>query len=284
MIGAADLQTLAEIKGLLARHQLAPNRSLGQNFLVDHNLLRKLLDAAGVAPGDLVLEVGPGTGVLTEALLERGAEVVACELDAGMVRLLRERLADPIGAGRLTLVHADCLDGKRALAPEVHAALAGRPFALVANLPYGSASPLMVTLAARRTDCTGQFVTIQKEVAGRLRAAPGSRDYSELAVLVGAACTVERVAALGPECFWPRPKVTSEMIAIRPRPSRDRPAPEELRRLDDLASRLFTRRRKQVGTILGRDVAAGAGVDPTARPEQLDVAAMLALAQCAAER
>src|SRR4051812_5019410 len=108
------MQTLIQIRALLEERGLAPRKSLGQNFLIDQNLIRKLVDASGVGAGDLVLEVGPGTGTLTEELLERGCEVVACELDRGLAELLRERLgANP----RFTLVEGDCLASKREIAP-----------------------------------------------------------------------------------------------------------------------------------------------------------------------
>src|SRR6186713_2406397 len=113
------MQTLAQIRELLESRGLAPRKSLGQNFLIDHNLIRKLVDASGAAAGDLVLEVGPGTGALTEELLDRGCRVIACELDRGLAELLRERFAATAGSGRFTLIEGDCLASKRALADEL---------------------------------------------------------------------------------------------------------------------------------------------------------------------
>jgi len=272
------VQTLGEIKAALEARGLAPKRSLGQNFLIDHNLIRKLVDASGTRAEEVVLEIGPGTGTLTDELLARGCVVVACELDAGIASLLRERFADAIDAGRLALIEGDCLARKTELNPAIADAVAGRPFTLVANLPYGAASPLMVTLAAEHPQCRGQFVTIQKEVAQRLRARPGTKDYSELSIVMQALCTVERIATLPPECFWPRPKVTSEMIALRRRAD---PLTDHPRALAALCRRLFTQRRKQIGTTLGRDAKLPEGVDPTARPEQLTVEQLAALAEAA---
>ncbi len=265
-------QRAPEIKALLADRGLAPKRSLGQNFLIVPALVERLVEASGVGPRDLVLEVGPGTGTLTEELLERNAHVIACELDDGLADLLAERLAAQ--ADRLTLIRGDVLDGRRALHPEVARHLAGGSFRLVANLPYGAASPLMVQLA-RMPTCAGQYVTVQREIGQRLRAEPGGRDFGELAVMVGAFATVRRIATLPPGCFWPPPKVTSEMIAIEPRPA---PLTDDVERLEGLCRRLFSRRRKQLSTILGRDVEWPAGVSPSARPEQLTIVQLVQLA------
>lgn len=280
------MQTLTEIRRLLDERGLRPKRSLGQNFLHDQNHIRRLVDASGAADGDLVLEVGPGTGALTECLMERGCPVVACELDDDLADLLRDRFADSIASGRLALVHADCLESKHALNPALVEALGNRPFRLVANLPYGAASPLMVILATAyhpslrpAGPCLGQFVTIQKEVAERVRAGPGSKDYSELSVMVRAMAAVSRIAVLPPGCFWPQPKVTSEMIAIEPRTE---PLTRDPSRLERLCRLVFAKRRKQIGPVL-----AGAGlqgglpedIEPSSRPEQLSVEQLVTLSE-----
>lgn len=278
------MQTLAEIKSLLESRGLRPKRSLGQNFLVDHNLIRKLVEASGVGPGDLVLEVGPGTGTMTEDLLARGCEVIACELDDGLAALLRERLPNVPGGERFTLIHRDCLEGKHHLAPEIVSALAGRPFSLVANLPYGAATPLMMTLLLSFPTCEKMAVTIQREVADRLLAEPGGKDFGPLAVIAQVAARVERIAKAPPECFWPRPDVTSAMVLLTRRVDPP-PATGDLAGLSDLLHDLFAHRRKQLGGLLGHDIdwpAIGAapacqGVAPTLRAEQLSPTLILAL-------
>lgn len=279
------MHTLTELRAMLDERGLRPKKSLGQNFLIDKNLAARLLDASGVGADSLVLEIGPGAGALTEDLLARGCEVVAAELDNALAELLAERFTGPAREGRFTLVRGDCLASKRALSPAVETALAGRPFTLVSNLPYQAATPVMATLATshhpagatpHRPPCLGQFVTIQKEVADRLCAQPGSKDYGGLTVIVRAMADVERLATLPPECFWPRPDVTSAMIAIRPRAS---PLTGDPERLGRLCATLFQQRRKQVGSTLGRDRPDGwpAGVSPDQRPEELTIEQFVAL-------
>jgi len=264
-------QSLSEIRVLLASHGLAPRHALGQNFLIDHNLLRRLVDESGVGAGDLVLEVGPGTGTLTEELLARGCEVVACELDRGLADLLRERLGDE---PRFTLVEGDCLEGKRTLAPRIVGALADRPFTLVANLPYGAATPLILTLLVDHPGCRAVYATIQREVAERLGASPATKAYGPLSVVVALLARVRTIATLAPECFWPRPEVTSAMVAVQRRP--DAP-PLDARSFADFCQRLYGQRRKQIGSVLGRDFPWPEGVRPTDRAESLPPEAVLSV-------
>jgi 16S rRNA (adenine1518-N6/adenine1519-N6)-dimethyltransferase len=279
------VQTLAAIRDLLASRGLTPRKALGQNFLIDHNLIRKLADAAGIARGDLVLEVGPGTGALTDELLLRGAHVIAAELDRGLAELLRERLADPqaaLGAppeARLTLIEGDALASKRRLALAIAQALAGRPFRLVANLPYNAATPLMLALLTEHPECSGLWVTIQREVADRLLAKPSTPDYGTLGVVAQALARVGRLANLPRECFWPRPEVTSAMVSVirRPDPLTDRPV-----RLAAFCQRVFSQRRKQLGSVLGRTFPWPPGIRPENRVEELDPGRIVALAETAA--
>lgn len=308
------VQTLAEIKAMLEARGLRPRHALGQNFLIDKNLIGKLIDAAELRTGELVLEVGPGTGALTEALLERGARVVACELDRHLAELLRERLVvQRVGRGAegpgwpFELVEGDCLGpvevgtGKTLCAPAVRALREmGRgptgaggggagggptvePFKLIANLPYGAATPLMLSLLLDHPACVLQAVTIQREVADRLLSPAGGKDYGLLGVIAQSMAEVKLVAKLPPECFWPRPDVTSAMVLVR---RRSTPLTADPRGLASLCQRLFSKRRKQLGSIIGRGVlgpgAPGSvpwpeGVGEHQRPEELGVADFEAL-------
>ncbi len=284
------MQTLADIRRLLEERGLRPKRSLGQNFLIDQNLVRKLVDAAVVGGGDVVLEVGPGTGTLTEELLSRGCRVVACELDDHLAALLSERAADGTipGGDRLRVVHADCLQDKHTLASGVVRALADaaggappRRFALVANLPYGSATPLLSTLLIDHPSCAVMAVTVQREVGDRLTARPRTKEYGGLSVLAQALCEASRVAVLPPACFWPRPDVTSVMVVLR---RRTRPLCPDARALSEFCREIFAHRRKQLGAALARfsgtatdDAALPSGVHPRMRAEELSVEQVVAL-------
>ena len=251
-------QTLDQIRALLDAHGLAPKKSLGQNFLIDRNLVSKLVDESGAGEGDLVLEVGPGTGTLTGELLARGCEVIACELDDGLARIMNERFAnDP----RFTLIHGDCLASKRAVSPEVTDAIAGRPFRLVSNLPYQAGTPLMLTLLTSHPGCVSQAVTIQKEVADRLLAGPGSKTYGTISVVAQSIARVRRIANLPNECFWPRPKVTSAMVLLE---RLGEPATADAVWLAEFCQRVFAGRRKQLGSLL-RSI----GLEPDQWPENI---------------
>ena len=266
-------QNLSEIRALLQSFGLRPKHRLGQNFLHDGNKMAAIVAAAGIGPGDTVLEVGAGTGALSDWLLDAGAALIAVEVDDDLKPILRQRLA-PYGA-RATLLMGDVLSGKHQVNPAVAAAVGGvGAFKLVANLPYNVASALIANLVTDYQLMDTAVVTIQREVAERLLAEPGGKAYGPLGVLVQAMCRVEQVVALPPACFWPRPKVDSLVVRLV---RRDPPLTAKPRALAELLQRLFSRRRKQLGSILGRDRPWPAGVEPAQRPEQLTVAQLIAL-------
>lgn len=282
-------QTLSDIKRLLAEHGLHPKKRLGQNFLHDGNHLGKILDAAALSAGDLVLEVGPGTGALTERLVDSGARVVAVEIDTDMRPILEQRLGD-----RATFFFGDALAGKHAINPGVLGLLAqsgrqgtgageparpdpgaGTPFKLIANLPYNIASPLIANLALDHPLMTHAVVMVQKEVADRLVAPPGNKQYGTLGILAQAIFEVRRVCTLSPGCFYPPPSIDSSVVAMV---RRERALCADPHALGRLLHTLFSKRRKQIGSILGREVRLPEGVDANQRPEQLSVAQLCVMA------
>ncbi len=264
------MQTLTHIRALLDAHGLKPQHRLGQNFLHDKNLLKRLIEAARITPGELVLEIGPGTGSLTEGLCAAGAEVLACEIDAGLAIIMRDHFPG------VQLLECDCLGRGRRLATPLTDVLAGRPFKLVANLPYQVASTVIVSLLVHHPECRGQFVTIQQEVAERLAAEPGTKAYGALTVTVAGLAEVTSIAQLPASCFWPRPKVASTMVALRPREPREHGItdPEALAKF---ATALFGKRRKQLGTIFGREIKWPDGITADLRPDALTVGQIIKL-------
>lgn len=213
-------QTLTQIREILAASGLSPRHAFGQHFLVDLNLMRKLVGAAQVGAADVVLEVGCGTGSLTECLLETGARVVGVEIDRGLASILTQRLG---GCPRFRCMAQDVLASKHAIEPRVLAALgdwepcAGGERKLVANLPYQVATPLLLNLLIKPVDLSRMVCTVQREVALRLAAAPATAEYGVSSIVAQSFATLEVVARLGPEAFWPRPKVDSTMLVLRPK-------------------------------------------------------------------
>ena len=234
----------------------------------DHNIITKLVDASGVTEGDVVVEVGPGTGALTEELLERGCEVIACELDQGLAGLLRDRFGD-----KIQLIHADCLQKKK-LHHSIVELLGDREWKLVSNLPYQIASPLIVTILSEFTLCQGLYVTIQYEVAQRLRAEVDSKDWGVLSILVQRLADVQLITKVPNTCFWPQPKVTSACVSVVPLGSsveQLKSQVEHAKEFSVFVTELFAKRRKQIGTIVGRDTKLPEGVSQEMRPSTLTI-------------
>ncbi|MCC5829711.1 MAG: ribosomal RNA small subunit methyltransferase A [Phycisphaeraceae bacterium] len=279
------VQTLSTIRQLLAARGLRPKHRLGQNFLHDAHHLDRIVQAAeltgpalppssgqadpanSAAPRDThprVLEIGPGTGVLSERLLEAGAELIAVEVDGDLIPILEERLAP--WADRLRLIQADILRNKNQLEPSIAAMLNEAPFRLVANLPYQVASPLLVSLARDFPTCILGVAMVQDEVARRLTAQAGEDEYGPLSLMVQAWFRVERVAELSPDCFWPRPEVRSAVVKLM---RLDRPRCSDAAQFESMVRLLFQSRRKQIGGILRRHGLKTVELDPTLRPEEL---------------
>ncbi len=246
-------QTQSYLRGLFAQRGIAPRHRLGQNFLIDLNLHELIVDEAGVGPGDVVLEVGPGAGALTVMMAGRGAMVVAVELDPQMAKLTEEAVAS---FSRVRVLNTDALANKNTLNPiliesiEQAMALApSRAFKLVANLPYNVATPLIVNLLIHPVLCPAlMVVTIQRELAERIMALPSTPAYGSLAVIVQSLAGVSIVRVLPPSVFWPRPKVESTIVAIRS--DARRRAALDVFWFHEIVRKLFLHRRKNLRHVL----------------------------------
>lgn len=280
----------ADVRRRLREIGLRPSRRLGQNFLTDRNLLAALARDADVPAGQLALEVGPGPGLLTAELLRGGARVLAVELDRRLADLAAELLAPCVADGRLEVQRADVLEGKHAIAPAVRERLPrDEPWHVASNLPYSAASPALVGLARLPAPPSSMTVLVQAEVAERLVAEPGTRAWGPLGIRLRQRYRPRRLRTVPPELFWPRPQVESTLVRLELDPGSPAGEPE----LDALVGLLFRARRKAVGGVLGRAlgdrgrVAAlleELGIDPRARPEELDLAGLRALASRAGDR
>jgi 16S rRNA (adenine1518-N6/adenine1519-N6)-dimethyltransferase len=205
-------QTKTEIQSLLADAGTEPRHRFGQNFMIDQNLVRLVAAAGEIVAGDVIIEVGPGTGTLTEELLASpAARVVAVEIDRNLSQLLREKFD---GNDRFHLIEADALSSKHELNEDLAAVIraARSPVKLIANLPYNIASPLVIDLLLGGV---GALVfTVQKEVADRLRAAPDTDAYGPLSVIAQLLAKVEVLRTLAPQAFWPAPKIESCLVRM----------------------------------------------------------------------
>jgi 16S rRNA (adenine1518-N6/adenine1519-N6)-dimethyltransferase len=266
LLGPAEIRELAERAGV------RPTKTLGQNFVLDAGTVRKIVRQADVEPGDRVVEVGPGLGSLTLGLLEAGASVVAVEIDPTLARRLPETVAGRSAdlAARLTVVPADALDVTE---------LPGEPpTALVANLPYNVAVPVLLTFLERFDSLERVLVMVQAEVADRLAAAPGSKAYGVPSVKAAWYASARRAGTVGRSVFWPVPNVDSALVALERRePPTTTATRAEVFAVVDAA---FAQRRKTLRAALARTVGSGeaaervlvaAGVDPSARGETLTV-------------
>lgn len=267
----ADLPSLRET---LDAHDLWAKKSLGQHFLLDLNVTRKIVRLAGPFQGRAVVEVGPGPGGLTRALLESDAgRVVLVEKDPRFLPLLQE-LDD--GSGRLIIVQDDALKVREA-------ALVEGPAHLVANLPYNVGTALLIKWLTGPWTPVALTLMFQSEVADRIVAPAGSDAYGRLSVIAQAVCEARVVMDLPARAFAPPPKVASAVVHLVPRP--DRPDVEMLKRLERVTAAAFGQRRKMLRSSLralgGAALCEASSVDPNARAETVDVAGFLRLARAA---
>ncbi len=271
MEGVAALPPLRET---IARHGLDARKRLGQHFLLDLNLTRRIARAAQPLDQGTIIEVGPGPGGLTRALLLEGAaRVVAIEVDRRAIDALHELQA--VSEGRLEVVEGDAL----AIDP---ATLGPPPRRIVANLPYNISTALLVRWLHAADEIVEMVLMFQKEVVDRLAAAPRNKDYGRLSVLAQHVCEVRRLFDVAPSAFVPPPKVTSSVARLTPRPASQRLA--DLRPLERITAGAFGQRRKMLrGALSGlfadpSGALAGLGLSATARAEELSIGDFVRLA------
>jgi len=272
-------QTTAYLKNLFVEVGFTIDARRGQNFLVDLNLIDLIVRTAEPRPEDVVLEVGTGTGVLTERLSAVAGTVITAEIDPRLAQLARDRLID---RDNVTLVEGDALAAKHRFAPDLLAAIdsarAAHPqgrFLLVANLPYCVATPVISNLLARPRPFDAAVVTVQRELADRMTAAAGTSAYNALSVWVGAQCRGQIVRVLPPSVFWPRPKVDSAILRIDVEPER-RARIADLARFQAFVRDVFCHRRKLLRVVLLR--MAGGKREAAARDRVEAVFARMGLA------
>jgi 16S rRNA (adenine1518-N6/adenine1519-N6)-dimethyltransferase len=296
---ASHRQTVSFLRERFQQVGIRPDTRHGQNFLIDLNLVDLLVRTADVQPTDVILEVGTGTGGLTARLADRAAAVVTVEIDPCLHQLASEEL---VGLDNVKLLHQDALRNKNNLHPQVleavRAELAEDParrFKLVANLPYNIATPVISNLLSADPVPVSMTVTIQKELADRITARPGTKDYGALSVWVQSLCHAELIRVLPPDVFWPRPKVHSAILHILPSDElRQRIAHLEffhrfvrnlfLHRRKFLRSGLLSATAKRLSKPDVDQIMQQLSLDATSRAEQLDIGMLLKLCEAVRDK
>ena len=272
--GMSETQLLGpvEIRELAAALGVTPTKRLGQNFVHDPNTVRRIVAAAELSPDDRVVEVGPGLGSLTLGLLDEAAHVTALEIDDRLAQQLGKtvELRAPSAAHKLDIVHMDALKTSQR-------DVSGEPTALVANLPYNVSVPVLLHLLAEFPSIRRVLVMVQKEVADRLAAKPGTKIYGVPSVKAAFYGEVSQAGTIGKHVFWPAPNIESGLVRIDVDPERDRSVRDKVFPLIDAA---FAQRRKTLRSTLAsvygspaeaESALRAAGIDPGLRGEKLGV-------------
>jgi 16S rRNA (adenine1518-N6/adenine1519-N6)-dimethyltransferase len=292
-------QTLSYLMERMKEAGIRPQGQHGQSFLIDLNLLDLLVRTADLGPKDVVLEIGTGMGSLTSRMAPLAAEVVTVEIDPRLFALAAEELS---GLTNVTMLQQDALKNKNTIHPAVLEAVRqkldaqpGSRLKLVANLPYNVATPVLSNLLTSDPTPISLTATIQKELADRIVARPGTKDYSALSIWMQALCTMEIAREMGPQVFWPRPKVHSAILHILPNPLK-RKALGHLEFFHGFIRSLFFHRRKflrgvlvsmysdQLDKMAIDDILSQFELPADARAEQLEVKTLIALSQAVRER
>lgn len=267
------------IQAIRDRHNFQLSKSLGQNFITDRNVIETIVAGAQIGPEDLVVEIGPGIGVLTAEAAEAAAHVAAIEIDKKLLPILKETLAD---YDNIQIVNADVL--KTDLEGIIEDCRAQRLFTggvkIIGNLPYYITTPIIMKILEDGVSADSITIMMQKEVADRIKAAPGGRIYGALSVAVQYYCTVEQVAAVPKEVFIPRPKVDSAVLRLTPRPKRPVELTDEALFFACIKAGFGQRRKTLLNSLTGlrglckeeiKEVLFRAEIDPARRAETLNI-------------
>lgn len=283
--GAGHLLGAADVRRIARRADIHPTKRLGQNFVIDPGTVRRIVRLSKVGAKDHVLEVGPGLGSLTLGLLEAGCLVTAVEIDPGLAALLPETAGDfmPEALDHLVVINGNAMD----LGPDTQPALAKSiNLTLVSNLPYNLATPIILTLLERFPNLNRFLVMVQKEVADRLVATPGSKVYGAPSLKLAWYGSAEETGRVGRNVFWPAPNVDSALVSFIRHPLPDPPSDsieEERTRVFALVDAAFGQRRKTLHSALKglvpRQAFDLAGIDPARRGETMTVREFQALNQ-----
>jgi 16S rRNA (adenine1518-N6/adenine1519-N6)-dimethyltransferase len=270
---------LSEIDKTLREIRVSPVKTLGQNFLHDQNLARWIVDRAKLTPDDLVVEIGPGLGALTEFALQTGARVVGIEKDARLVNFLRDRFADT----RLEIVHDDAMNF------DLRPLFTSKTVKLVGNLPYYASSQLLLKFISYPSPISLSLLMLQKEMARRIAAQPASAEYGAMTLVVQLHYRVEYLRTVPPTVFLPQPDVDSAFVRITPRSANELPE-YDTETFTKLVRLGFAQRRKQLQKLLREEVpdwetaVATCSFDPKARAEELSLQQWIALSNLTAGR
>lgn len=266
------LYRLSVLRRVLQTCEIRPTKSLGQNFLVDRNTLDRIVNAAAIEVGERVLEIGPGVGTLTQALLGRGARVLAVEKDGRLAQVLRTLFA---GESNLEIVHADALTFDLSSLRQAE----GGGVKAVSNLPYYVTTPLLMRLLQAAPPFSRIVLLLQKEVGERMLAAPGTKAYGALSVAVAFRADAFSAGTVPPSVFYPTPSVSSQIVVLTPRPSPHPYGSEAV--FSQVVRSAFSKRRKTLHNALkelpfpAEEIArafVSAGIDPSRRGETLSLA------------
>ena len=284
------LYSPSTIQDIRERYDFKLSKSLGQNFITDRNVIEKIIEGAQIGPDDMVIEIGPGIGVLTAAAAEQAARVVAIEIDSKLIPILSETLA---GYDNIRIVNQDVLktDINEIIDEERLAGTFTGNVKILGNLPYYITTPIIMGILENGTEAESITIMMQKEVADRIKASPGSKTYGAISAAVQYYCIVEQIASVPKEVFVPRPKVDSAVLNLHIRKEKPVELTDEKMFFACIRSGFGQRRKTLLNSLTGtaglskediRNILSTAGIDPVRRAETLNMEEFAAIANEAA--